>query len=231
MNLAVKVLAGATIAGGAIAYALAAHYTSASTGAGHWAVLLAAAPIALAAGAFTHRRLGILPLILALIGLGILGAWALPTLQKNVGALYFLQHVAINGFLGFLFARTLGPGHTPLCTVFARHARQRMTEPVLAYTRRVTQAWALFFATITAASILLFSLAPVEIWSGFANLMTAPLVLLMFIGEYVARRRILPREEHRGFLAAFRAYRAAMGGRHAPPGPATVAAVPEAGRP
>jgi uncharacterized membrane protein len=231
MSVSAKVLTGVAIAAAAIAYALAAHYTSAATDAGNWAVLLAAAPIALAVGAFTHRRLGILPLILALMGLGILGAWALPTLQKNVGALYFLQHVAVNGFLCFLFARTLAAHRTPLCTVFARHARQQMSEAVVDYTRRVTQAWALFFAAVAAASVLLFSLAPIEIWSGFANLMTPPLVLLMFIGEYLVRRRVLPRHEHRSFLAAFHAYRATMRAKHPPTGNATVAVVPEAGRP
>lgn len=231
MSVAAKVLTGATIAAAAIAYALAAHFTSAATDAGNWAVLLAGAPIALAVGAFTHRRLGILPLILALMALGILGAWALPTLQKNVGALYFLQHVAVNGFLCLLFARTLSANHTPLCTVFARHARQHMSEAVVLYTRRVTQAWALFFATVTAASVLLFSLAPIEIWSGFANLMTPLLVLLMFVGEYLVRRRILPWDEHRSFLATFRAYRAAMRHDGAAAGVGPVDGVAEAGRP
>jgi uncharacterized membrane protein len=231
MSIAARVLAGVTIAAAGIAYALAAHFTSAATDAGNWAVFLAGAPIALAVGAFTHRRLGILPLILALAGLAILAAWAFPILQKNVGTLYFLQHVTVNGFLCTLFARTLSANLTPLCTVFARHTRQHMSEAVVLYTRRVTQAWALFFATVTAASVLLFSLAPIEIWSGFANLMTPLLVLLMFVGEYLVRRRILPRDEHRSFLATFRAYRATMRQDSAAVGVGPVDGVPEAGRP
>lgn len=226
MNIAGKILTGAAIAAAAVAYALAAHYTSAAADAALWAVALAAAPIFLALGAFAQRRLDVVPLLLVAAVIGGITALALPTLQKNVGALYFLQHLGINGSLAFFFGRTLRAGHTPLCTVMARHTHRQVSDTIARYTRQVTRAWALFFACVATASVLLFFFAPIEIWSAFANLMTAPLVGLMFVGEYLVRLRILPRDERRGFLAAFRGYRATMG-----ESPATVGGATEAGRP
>lgn len=210
MSMAGKLLAGAAVAAVAVAYALAAHYTSAVEDAALWAVVLAAAPIVLAAGAFAQRRLGVGRLLLVLLVLAGLSTVALPALQQHVGALYFLQHLGINGFLAYFFGRTLLPGRTPLCTVMARHTHRQVSNTIARYTRQVTLAWAVFFACIATASVLLFFFAPIEIWSAFANLMTAPLVGLMFVGEYLVRLRVLPREERRGFLAAFRGYRATM---------------------
>jgi len=48
-----------------------------------------------------------------------------------------------------------------------------------------------FFAMIILASTLLFFLAPLVIWSFFVNFLTLPLVALMFIGEFLLRRRLL----------------------------------------
>jgi uncharacterized membrane protein len=210
MNLAAKLLAGGVIALGAFVYALAAHYTSAAADATTWAVVLAVAPILLGVGAIARHRLNIPTLLLVLLVLAGLAAAALPTLEKHVAALYLVQHLGINGFLGILFARTLRDGRTPLCTAIAKNARPQMSDAVMRYTRQVTMAWATFFACVTTTSAALFFFAPIEVWSAFANLMTPPLVALMFVGEYLVRRCILPRNEHRGFLATVRGYRATV---------------------
>jgi uncharacterized membrane protein len=79
------------------------------------------------------------------------------------------------------------------------------------YARRVTVAWTLFFAAMALTSTLLFFLAPLAIWSVFANFLTLPLVALMFITEYWIRRWTLPDVQNTRILDAVRAFRNASG--------------------
>jgi hypothetical protein len=67
-------------------------------------------------------------------------------------------------------------------------------EPRLAhYSRQVTVAWTVFFVAMMCMSILLYLLAPISVWSAFANLATLPLVALMFIVEYATPDPPVPR--------------------------------------
>jgi uncharacterized membrane protein len=90
--------------------------------------------------------------------------------------------------LCLVFARTMGAGREPMCSYFARMVHGPLSTIMLRYTRRVTAAWVMFFGAMAATSTLLFVLAPLNIWSAFANFFTLPLTCLMFIAEYVARR-------------------------------------------
>ena len=56
-------------------------------------------------------------------------------------------------------------------------------------------------------SILLYFLTPISIWSAFANLLSLPLVALMFIVEYAIRIRVFPDLPHKPILESLRAYR------------------------
>jgi uncharacterized membrane protein len=56
-----------------------------------------------------------------------------------------------------------------------------------------------------ALSALLFFFGPFEVWSVFTNLLTLPLIVLMFIIEYGVRVRVLPNEQHNA-LSSVRAY-------------------------
>lgn len=123
---------------------------------------------------------------------------------------YLLQHAGTNLVLGAVFGRSLLPGRTPLVTVFAGLLHEVMTPLLLAYTRRVTQAWTAFFAVMAALSLLLFFLVPIEAWSLFANILTWPLVVLGFVAENEVRKRVLPPEDQFGIFAAVRAFRAGM---------------------
>lgn len=137
-----------------------------------------------------------------LIGIHGAAAW--------VDWLCLIQHVGMNAALGALFGRTLLGGRQPLVTIFAGHAHRTMTPLLLRYTRQVTLAWTLFFVVVAALSILLFLLAPIEVWSVFANILPVPLVAAMFVAENEVRKRVLPPEERIGILATFRAFRAGM---------------------
>lgn len=137
-----------------------------------------------------------------LVGMLKVGVW--------LDRLYLLQHVGMNILLGLLFGRSLLVGRKPLVTVFASLLHEVMTPALLTYTRRVTRAWTLFFVAMATLSLLLFFLAPIEVWSFFANILTWPLVGLMFVVENEVRKRALPPEDQVGIVAAVRAFRASM---------------------
>lgn len=124
--------------------------------------------------------------------------------------LYFAQHVAMFVVLTAWFGASLRPGRDALVTRFARFAEGTLSATGVAYTRGVTLAWTLFCMTMIAVSVALFFLAPLELWSAFANLLTLPLVGAMFVAEYAVRMRTCPDLAHggvvRGVLHSVRAF-------------------------
>jgi uncharacterized membrane protein len=128
------------------------------------------------------------------------GSAALGGLGPYVPWFYYLQHVAMFVALAAWFGASLRIGHEPLVTRFARHAEGTLSPAGLAYTRDVTLAWSLFSAAMVAASTLLYFLAPLALWSAFANLLTLPLVGTMFVAEYLVRVRVCPELVNGGLL-------------------------------
>jgi uncharacterized membrane protein len=100
---------------------------------------------------------------------------------------------------------------------FAEVIHGKLSPALMRYTRQVTWAWTLYFAAQTSLSLLLFWLAPVAVWSVFANLLNLPLLILMFTAEYGARVILLPPSDRSGPLEAIRAYRQAASGNAPPP--------------
>lgn len=200
---------GALAGGLTAAYVLFGHYAVATPDLGRWVVLLAAAPMAVAGLGFARADWrGALALLLGLAAVAGL-AWAWPRLHNPVSWLYFVQHVSINVVLGLLFGRTLLHRRQPLCSTFASLLHPNMTPALMRYTRQVTLAWTLFFAASAALSVALFFLAPIEVWSVFANLLALPLVLAMFVVENEVRKRVLPPQDRAGLRDTVRAVRAA----------------------
>lgn len=202
----VRVARGLAIGLLVIAWAVAAHYTSALVDESSWGALLALAPFALIAAGFAWQstRRGVMLTLLGAATLALALAW--PTLARNVGWLYFVQHVGTNALLGLGFGRTLAAGHEPMCTRIARTIHGTVSPALARYTRQVTAAWTMFFAATVAVSCLLFAFGTIEAWSTFANLLTMPLVGLMFVAEYIVRLKLLP-EDRSSILDAVRAYR------------------------
>lgn len=134
--------------------------------------------------------------------------WLWPALRQNVALLYFTEHLGTNLALATLFGKTLvGPGE-PLITRFARIVNNGvLSERQLRYTRQATQAWALFFLANATLSSLLYALAPLAVWSFHANLLTAPLIGLMFAAEHLWRMRVLPPEERPSIADVVRVWR------------------------
>jgi uncharacterized membrane protein len=129
-----------------------------------------------------------------------------PVLEKNFSLVYLLQEGGFYSLLAASFGRSLVGDRVALCTQLADQIRGPLTAQEVRYTRRVTAAWALFFVSITAATLSLFLYAPLRTWSLFANFCVVPLIGLMFVAEYAVRRRALPHVQRRGILAGVRAY-------------------------
>lgn len=124
----------------------------------------------------------------ALLSLALMQAW--PWLMKNRTTLYVIEHVGTNLLLAWLFAHTLLQGRVALITSLATaiHGGGQLPERIRRYTRSVTLAWAAFFCLISLISLILFFSTDLSHWSLFANILSWPLVALMFAGEYAVRR-------------------------------------------
>ncbi len=210
-----KLLRGLVLLCLVVAWALLAHHGS--TGESHpdFSAALATTPI-VAIAIMLLWRVGN-PLWMAfgsLLVLGLLaGSW--PYLRQNIALLYYVQHVGTNLALGTLFGRTLFGEREALISQFARMAHQGVISAAKArYTRQVTIAWVTFFFLTAAISTGLFWLAPPAAWSVFANLLTVPLIGLMFVVEHIFRHRILPPEDRSSIADTIRGYRSGMQAKH-----------------
>ncbi len=190
----------------ALGYAILAHYTNATPQTENLGLGVALAPIlvavALVAWNAAHRLLMLTLLVAAAIAL-----WALwSRMAHHYSLVYWMEHAGTQLMLCAVFARTLLAGREPMCTGFARMVHGTLAPVVARYTRQVTVAWALFFGGMASVSTLLYAAAPLETWSIFANFFTAPLIVLMFVLEYAARRMLLPDIEHAHILDGVKAY-------------------------
>ncbi|HET9122764.1 MAG TPA: hypothetical protein VFN52_04585, partial [Acidiferrobacteraceae bacterium] len=152
------------------------------------------------------------PVLLALLGFAwgqrqrllAVTAWSLLTLVlwhfravffRNFSWAYLAQHAGSLALLAWVFGRTLSPGRVPMVTQFSTLVHGSLSPALMRYTRQVTVAWTLLFTLMAVSSLTLFVLGSLRAWSVFANMLTAPLVGLMFAGEYLVRRSVLPRGE------------------------------------
>jgi uncharacterized membrane protein len=119
---------------------------------------------------------------------------------------YGMPHVAAYLFLLWLFGRTLAGGREALITGVARRIHGSLEPEIESYTRQITIAWCLFFAAQLAGSALLLTLAPVETWSLFVNVLNVPLLALMFGGEYLYRILRYPRHPRATLKSTLRAF-------------------------
>lgn len=122
---------------------------------------------------------------------------------------FLLQHAGMYALLCGAFGRTLQGGQTPMVSRFARIVHGGLSPALIRYTRSATWAWTFYFGGTAGLSLLLFWLAPIALWSAFANLLGIPLLVLMFVGEYAVRCYVLPAADRAGPLDAIRAYRQA----------------------
>jgi len=187
-------------------YAMLAHYTNSNPRAKSLGAVMALAPLlAVALGLAWRSSYRVLSFGVAALAAALLAThWRI--LESNFALVYLCEDCGVYALLSFTFARTLMRGRTPLCTHWAHLVHGPLPPAVARYTRNTTAAWALFFALIACASLLLYQYAPLRLWSAFCNFFTMPLVVLMFLAEYAVRRKRLPATHRTGLLASVRVY-------------------------
>jgi uncharacterized membrane protein len=125
-----------------------------------------------------------------------------------------LPSIVLNLMLASVFGATLRPGDTPLIVRIAEHESGALAPQFARYLRALTQAWAIFFATMAGLSLVLMLYAPFEWWSLFVNVLTWPLVGMMFAAEWIVRRvgfKELPAHTPLHIVARILAYQRQVG--------------------
>ncbi len=198
------------IAAGAIAYPLLAHYSAATSAAETFPSLGVAVsltpPLAILFW-LTWRSAGRLATLLLCAGACALLWWFWEALERSFDWVYFIQHAGTNFMLAALFGLSLARGRQPLCTRFAEAVRGHLGPDVVCYTRQVTLAWTLFFLLVGLVSSILFWSCSIEVWSIFANFLSLPLIVLMFVAEHLVRLRKLPHLERHSIMKSILAFR------------------------
>jgi len=153
-----------------------------------------------------HRIAGLLLTALALLLVGRYWDW----LQARVDLVYLIQHAGSHALLGIWFGGSLlaarrGTGRA-LITRLATRLHGALPPAIERYTRVVTGVWTAYFLLMTLASCALFVAGSLQAWSILANLVTLPLVVAIFVIEYLVRLRLHPDFEHVSLLDGVRAF-------------------------
>ena len=145
-----------------------------------WSMLvlmtLDACVVALIVRSLTALLVGML--LAALLGIAVVSH------QQLLAA---LPSIALNLMLASVFAVTLRRGETPLIVRIAEVDNAALAPQFRRYLHGLTHAWAIFFAAMAALSLLLMLYAPFEWWSLFINVLSWPLIGVMFIAEWIVR--------------------------------------------
>jgi uncharacterized membrane protein len=149
-------------------------------------------------------------------------AWGLRVTVASGQAmsLLMLPPVLLNGFMAWLFGRTLRDGQMPLIEQAARAMRGPgavLADEVVAYARGVTQAWTVLFVLLAVVNLALAALArpgglllaagfelgvavPLAAWSLFANVLSYVFIGAMFAIEFIVRGRRFPHQPYSGVV-------------------------------
>jgi uncharacterized membrane protein len=192
-----------------IAYSGLSHYSNSHARARDLATGLALAPMLTLGAVLAWRWLKTALAALAALVTAFLLCTFWPGLTRNFSLLYFVQQFGFYSLMALSFGTTLIGPRVPLCTMLADKVHGPLTPQELRYTRQVTVAWTWFFILNMLATVLLFEFAPMNVWSIFVNFASLPLLALMFLGEYLVRRQVLPQVHSGGIIATLRVYFAA----------------------
>jgi uncharacterized membrane protein len=140
-------------------------------------MILDACVVALVVRSRTALLVGVL--LAALLGAAVLSH------QQVLAA---LPSIALNLMLAGVFGVTLRQGETPLIVRIAELADGVLAPEFVRYLRALTQAWAIFFITMAGLSLVLMLYAPFEWWSLFVNVLSWPLIGMVFVVEWMVRR-------------------------------------------
>lgn len=170
-----------------------------------WTLALLFAPL-LAWGAVIGVRQRHWPLLAGCAAMAALLA-AASGADTSAERLYVLQHAGLHAALGASFALTLRAGSVALITRLAERVhRERLTQAMRDYTRRLTAAWVGYFAAMVVASLALYASTPWSWWSLFSNVVSPLAATTFFVGELAWRRWRHPDFDRATLAQALRAY-------------------------
>ena len=107
----------------------------------------------------------------------------------------------------WLFGRSLMPGREALLSRFARFVHGEISNAVATYTRQITVFWCGFFVVMAIASVSLFLFVSTDAWLFFANVLNLPLVVGVFVAEYLYRSLRFPNGPYPSLTATIDAFR------------------------
>lgn len=165
--------------------------------------LLFIAPILFLTGVFFHSLRAGSTLAWLLFG-SLCGSILLLEYLGLTLYLLFLPPVVIPLLLLFVFGRTLHSGREPLITAIGEAARGPLSQAMRTYTRRLTQLWCLVFVVMIVWSAVLPWLKQPELWSWFTNIINYGVVGVLFVGEFMLRKKLFPTHNHPGFFEYLR---------------------------
>ena len=191
-----------------VAFAVAAHVAivdgSGKSAIGAWLSLIPVAAFVVLPVRRSRRPLIAFLAVAAAVVVVLWIGW--PLLERHFPSVFFVEHAGANLLLAIVFGRTLVRTRDELCTRFARLLHNTLPPDVERYTRLVTFAWTIFFGVMFVLSCLLYFAGFMAVWSLFANILSPILIAGMFLGEYLVRRRVLPKWESTGVLSGIRAF-------------------------
>jgi uncharacterized membrane protein len=199
-------LRGVGVALAAILYAVLTHESNLAPAGHTLGAVLAVGPLLILAGLLAWRAPHRYPYLLLCVLTCFLVNRFWPVLTQKIAWINLFQQTSAYTILAAIFGRSLMHGREPLCTRWATVVHGQLPAAVARYTRRVTLAWTVFFVLMSFTLVALFVFAPLHLWSVFANFWALPLVLAMFVAEYIVRRHALGAMKHAGILAGVRAY-------------------------
>ncbi len=108
--------------------------------------------------------------------------------------------------LFWFFGRTLVSGREALLTRFARFIHGEITPDIVAYTRQITLLWCVFFGAMVMLSTMFLLFVSTEAWLFFANVLNLPIVVCVFVAEYVYRVARFPKGTYPSLAATIDAF-------------------------
>ena len=114
---------------------------------------------------------------------------ALSALMSSYGLMLWYP-VIVNASLLALFSFSLTGGHESAVTMLARTLTPDLPDYAVAYTRKVTVAWCVFFTVNGAIALATVLLGNMKAWAFYNGLASYVLMGMVAAGEYAIRRRV-----------------------------------------
>jgi uncharacterized membrane protein len=107
--------------------------------------------------------------------------------DAELARLVALPPVLINGWIAWMFGRTLLEGREPLITRFSRLHRPSVPPELYAYTRRLTRFWTVYMTALTLLSAAIGLNADLKTWSWVVNIGMPGVTVCLFLMEHAYR--------------------------------------------